>query len=87
MDSTDIRWLERKENIDLIYATFEKIKKQYPNDMKMQEKALKDWYKSLPDGEPAKRQNILIELKLEEYSSLIIFQNQRMVIIMMLSIL
>lgn len=56
MDSTDIRWLERKENIDLIYATFEKIKKQYPNDMKMQEKALKDWYKSLPDGEPAKRQ-------------------------------
>lgn len=55
--------------------------------MKMQEKALKDWYKSLPDGEPAKRQNILIELKLEEYSSLIIFQNQRMVIIMMLSIL
>lgn len=30
MDSTDIRWLERKENIDLIYATFEKIKKQYP---------------------------------------------------------
>lgn len=56
MDSTDIRWLERKENIDLIYATFEKIKKQYPTDMKMQEKALKDWYKSLPDGEPAKRQ-------------------------------
>ena len=56
MDSTDICWLERKENIDLIYATFEKIKKQYPNDMKMQEKALKDWYKSLPDGEPAKRQ-------------------------------
>lgn len=56
MDSTDIRWLERKENIDLIYATFEKIKKQFPNDMKMQEKALKDWYKSLPDGEPAKRQ-------------------------------
>lgn len=56
MDSTDIRWLERKENIDLIYATFEKIKKQYPNDIKMQEKALKDWYKSLPDGEPAKRQ-------------------------------
>lgn len=56
MDSTDIRWLERKENIDLIYATFEKIKKQYPNDMKMQEKVLKDWYKSLPDGEPAKRQ-------------------------------
>ena len=56
MDSTDIRWLERKENIDLIYATFEKIKKQFPNDMKMQEKTLKDWYKSLPDGEPAKRQ-------------------------------
>lgn len=56
MDSTDIRWLERKEHIDLIYSTFEKIKKQFPNDYAQQEKALKKWYKSLPDGEPAKRQ-------------------------------
>lgn len=56
LDATDIRWQERKENIDKIYDAFEKIKKQYPNDYEKQEKALKAWYKDLPDSEPAKRQ-------------------------------
>lgn len=50
----EIIWRERKNGIDDIYAAYEKLKKQYGNDIKTIESQLKDWYKNLPNGHPAK---------------------------------
>ena len=56
MDSTDIRWLERKEGLDDIYQVFDAIVKKYPGNYQKQEEELKKWYKKLPDDTPAKKQ-------------------------------
>ena len=56
MDSTDIRWLERKEGLDDIYQVFDVIVKKYPGNYQKQEEELKKWYKKLPDDTPAKKQ-------------------------------
>ena len=56
MDSTDIRWLERKEGLDDIYQAFDAIVKKYPGDYQKQEEELKKWYKELPNDNPAKKQ-------------------------------
>lgn len=56
VDETDIRWTERKPGLDLIYDAFAKIQKNYPGDYEKQQKEIKDWFKALPDSEPAKRQ-------------------------------
>lgn len=50
----EIIWRERKNGIDDIYATYEKLKKQYGNDIKTIEAQLKEWYKNLPNGHPTK---------------------------------
>ncbi len=49
-----IIWREKKQGLDDIYATYDKLKKQYCSDYQSIEKGLKAWYKSLPDGHPAK---------------------------------
>ena len=56
MDSTDIRWLERKEGLDDIYQAFDAIVKKYPENYQKQEEELKKWYKKLPNDNPAKKQ-------------------------------
>ena len=56
MDSTDIRWLERKGGLDDIYQAFDAIVKKYPGDYQKQEEELKKWYKKLPNDNPAKKQ-------------------------------
>ena len=56
MDSTDIRWLERKEGLDDIYQVFDAIVKKYPGNYQKQEEELKKWYKKLPDDTTAKKQ-------------------------------
>ena len=56
LDGTEIRWLERKQGLEKIYAAFEAIQKKYPNDYYQQTKAIKKWYRDLPDSEPAKKQ-------------------------------
>lgn len=56
VDETDIRWIERKPGLDLIYDAFDKIQKKYPKDYERQQKEIKAWFKALPDSEPAKRQ-------------------------------
>ena len=56
MDSTDIRWLERKEGLDDIYQAFDAIVKKYPGNYQKQEEELKKWYKKLPNDNPAKKQ-------------------------------
>ena len=56
MDGTDIRWMERKEGLDRIYAAYDKIAKQYPNNYEAQSKAMKQWFNDLPKSDPARRQ-------------------------------
>lgn len=49
-----IIWREKKQGLDLIYAKYDELKKQYGADCGLIEKELKEWYKALPDGDPAK---------------------------------
>lgn len=49
-----IVWREKKQGLDAIYTEYERLKKVYISDVKSIEKQLKTWYKSLPDGHPAK---------------------------------
>lgn len=49
-----IIWREHKQGLEDIYAEYEKLKKVYTCDYSSIEGALKKWYKSLPDGHPAK---------------------------------
>lgn len=56
MDGTDIRWMERKEGLDRIYAAYDKIAKQYPSNYEAQSKAMKQWFNDLPKSDPARRQ-------------------------------
>ncbi|MCI7038875.1 MAG: site-specific DNA-methyltransferase [Bacteroidales bacterium] len=56
LDSTEIRWTERKQGLEKIYDAFEKIRAKHPNDFKKQEEEIKKWFKALPNDEPAKKQ-------------------------------
>ena len=47
-------WRERKQGLEDIYGEYEKIRKRYGTDYVAMTKALKEWYKSLPDTHPAK---------------------------------
>ncbi|EPF46725.1 hypothetical protein HMPREF1222_01302 [Treponema vincentii F0403] len=47
-------WREKKQGLPDIYAEYERLKKLYGEDCATIEKYLKTWYKSLPDGHPAK---------------------------------
>ena len=49
-----ILWREKKQGLSDIYAEYERLKKVYGEDCTSIEKGLKGWYKSLPDGHPAK---------------------------------
>lgn len=49
-----IEWRQKKKGLDEIYAQCEKLKKQFKNDYAAMTKAMKAWYKSLPDSHPAK---------------------------------
>ena len=52
---SNARWRVRKEGLDRIYAKHKELLKLYGEDYGEAEKALREWYKSLPDNEPAKR--------------------------------
>ncbi len=49
-----IVWRERKQGLDAIYNAYESYRKKHGSNAKAIEKDLKAWYKSLPDGHPAK---------------------------------
>jgi adenine-specific DNA-methyltransferase len=49
-----IVWREKKQGLDSIYAEYNKLKQQYGDNYSEIEKALKIWYKNLPDSDPAK---------------------------------
>ncbi len=48
-------WRERKKGIDLIYKAYEKLAKENANDWLAVSKGLAQWFRSLPNDEPAKR--------------------------------
>jgi adenine-specific DNA-methyltransferase len=54
LDSTSIRWLERKEGLDEIYDAFRRIQKELPSDYDAQSRALKEWYAGLKPSHPVK---------------------------------
>ena len=47
-------WRQRKKGLDEIYAQYEKIKREHGDGFAEMTKALKQWYKDLPDSHPAK---------------------------------
>lgn len=49
-----IVWREKKQGLDSIYETYNSLCKKHGYNYRAIEKALKQWYKSLPDGHPAK---------------------------------
>ena len=49
-----IVWREKKQGLDAIYAEYASLKRTYATDCASIEKELKNWYKNLPDGHPAK---------------------------------
>ena len=49
-----IIWREKKQGLEDIYSKYEILKKSYGEDYEKIEKELKNWFKSLPDGHPAK---------------------------------
>lgn len=49
-----ITWRERKQGLDDIYAQYDRLKSEFGNDTKAIERGLKQWYRALPDGHPAK---------------------------------
>ena len=49
-----IIWREKKQGLDEIYAECEMLKRIYGDDYERMSSELKQWYKNLPDGHPAK---------------------------------
>lgn len=49
-----IIWREKKQGLNDIYSEYAMLKKIYKDDYSAMEKELKKWFKSLPDGHPAK---------------------------------
>lgn len=49
-----IIWREKKQGLDSIYSEYELLKRTYGTDFEAMEKELKKWFKTLPDGDPAK---------------------------------
>ncbi len=54
LTSADRRWRTRKEGIDEIYKQVEKLKQKHKDDFELISEQLKEWYRALPKGHPAK---------------------------------
>ena len=55
LEDNKIIWRERKRGIDEIYAKYNRLKRTHKQDVGKIEAELKEWFKSLADGAPAKR--------------------------------
>ncbi|MDA8377767.1 MAG: site-specific DNA-methyltransferase [Planctomycetia bacterium] len=47
-------WRQRKKGLEDIYSQYAKLKREYGQDYSAMAKALKDWFRQLPDGHPSK---------------------------------
>jgi adenine-specific DNA-methyltransferase len=54
LKANDVRWRERKEGLEPIYAKVDELRAEFGNDYKAMTVALRDWYKSLADEDPSK---------------------------------
>ena len=54
LNERKITWREKKQGLSEIYATYSKLKQKYGDNTEMIQNDLKQWYKNLPDGHPAK---------------------------------
>lgn len=54
VNDSQILWRERKQGLDSIYAQYDKLRTSYGADNASIERELRQWYKALPDGHPAK---------------------------------
>ncbi|MCX6779302.1 MAG: site-specific DNA-methyltransferase, partial [Candidatus Magasanikbacteria bacterium] len=52
-----IMWRTRKEGVDAIYKAYNRFKRKHKDDFKAIERDLKEWFSSLPNSDPAKRQS------------------------------
>lgn len=49
-----VTWRQRKKGLDEIYAQYERLKRQYGDDYKAMTEGMREWYRSLADGNPSK---------------------------------
>jgi adenine-specific DNA-methyltransferase len=54
LKANDIRWRERKEGLEPIYARVEALRAEHGGDYEAMTTALREWYKSLSDEDPSK---------------------------------
>ena len=54
LKANDVRWRERKEGLEPIYAKVEELRGEHGSDYEAMSKALREWYKSLSDENPSK---------------------------------
>ena len=47
-------WRQKKKGLEDIYSQYTKLKREYGQDYFAMTKALKDWFRQLPDGHPSK---------------------------------
>ncbi|MGO2134951.1 MAG: site-specific DNA-methyltransferase [Marinobacter sp.] len=52
--ANDIRWRERKEGLEPIYAKVEELRAAHGTNYKLMTTQLREWYKSLSDDDPSK---------------------------------
>lgn len=55
LKENNIIWRIKKEGLDEIYSTFDKLSKKYGKDFKKIQLELREWYSGLPDTHPSKR--------------------------------
>lgn len=49
-----VTWRQRKKGLDQIYAQYERLRRQHGKDYKAMTESLREWYRSLADGNPSK---------------------------------
>lgn len=54
LKANDIRWRERKEGLEPIYAKVAELRAEHGDDFKAMTAGLRDWYRSLADEDPSK---------------------------------
>lgn len=54
LKANDVRWRERKEGLEPIYAKVAELREQFGDDYDAMTAGLRDWYKSLADEDPSK---------------------------------
>lgn len=54
LKANDVRWREKKEGLSFIYAQAEELRSKFGTDYAAISAAMRDWYKSLGDEDPAK---------------------------------